>query len=75
MPEQTWFFTFGFGHKYPNGYIRFTGLYGEARTKMHAHFGNKWAFQYDEEEFPAIAQYWNMKEVVIVDGEDRWKDE
>lgn len=73
MPEQTWFFTFGSGHKYPNGYVRFTGTdLWDARDKMCERFGSRWAFQYTEEEFPKIAERWRMYEVIIDEnGEER----
>lgn len=34
--------------KLRNKYMTFWGTYEEARAKMVAHFGDKWAFQYDE---------------------------
>ena len=55
---QNWYFTFGQGHKHPNGYVMFRGTFAEARTKMFEHFDSRWAFQYDEQQFlPQIKKY------------------
>lgn len=44
---QTWYFTFGIGHKHGLGcYVKFYGTYNGARDKMVAEYGDKWAFQY-----------------------------
>lgn len=51
MNEKWWIFTFGCGQEHAGHYVRFYGTFGEARQKMFDHFGDKWAFQYPEEEF------------------------
>lgn len=43
---ETWIFTFGYGHLFPNKYVKIKGSYESAREKMVEHFGTKWAFQY-----------------------------
>lgn len=49
--EQYWIFTFGVGQEHGGKYVRIKGTYGEARKKMCDKYGNKWAFQYPEEEW------------------------
>ena len=49
--EQYWIFTFGVGQEHGGKYVRIKGTYGEAREKMCNKYGNKWAFQYPEEEW------------------------
>lgn len=49
--EQYWIFTFGAGQEHGGKYVRIKGTYGEAREKMCNKYGNKWAFQYPEEEW------------------------
>jgi hypothetical protein len=60
---QDWYFTFGFGHAYPNQYAKFKGTFGIARAKMFQMYGDKWAFQYNQDEFPEIARRWGFTEV------------
>ena len=44
-------FTFGFSHQYPNGYVRITApTYAECRAEMVRRHGNKWAFEYSEDQ-------------------------
>ena len=59
-----WIFTFGFGHVHPhtgerlaNTFIRVSGEDEEAREKMYARFGRKWAFQYATEEQAGVEKY------------------
>ena len=49
--EQYWIFTFGVGQEHGGKYVRIKGTYREAREKMCNKYGNKWAFQYPEEEW------------------------
>lgn len=49
--DQTWVFTFGCGQENAGHYVKFTGTYSEAREKMCAKYGDKWAFQYSLEEW------------------------
>ena len=44
-------FTFGFAHAHPNGFVRITApTYKECRAEMARRYGNKWAFDYSEEQ-------------------------
>ena len=62
---QAWFFTFGFGHEHPNGYVCIFDTHDGARERMFARFGAKWAFQYDEDRFlPQIKRY-NLYQVHV----------
>lgn len=61
--KQNWYFTFGYGHAYPDGYVKIHGTFAEAREKMFERFGPKWAFQYDEEAFMPQIERWNMYDV------------
>lgn len=47
---QNWLFTFGYGHKYPNKFVRIYGTQSSARDEMIRRHGNQWAFQYPETE-------------------------
>lgn len=49
--EQYWIFTFGVGQENGGKYVRIKGTYREAREKMCNKYGDKWAFQYPEEEW------------------------
>lgn len=49
--KQYWIFTFGCGQKGAGTAVKIAGTYGEAREKMCNKYGNKWAFQYSEEEW------------------------
>jgi len=45
---QTWWFTFGFAHAHPNGYVVVEDATGdEARELMTHVYGREWGFQYD----------------------------
>lgn len=44
--ETEWVFTFGWGQKNAGKCVRIKGTFYEARKKMFAKFGNRWAFQY-----------------------------
>lgn len=44
-------FTFGFGHQHPNGFVRISApTRAECRAEMARRYGNKWAFDYSEEQ-------------------------
>lgn len=50
--KQTWYFTFGFSHPLSNRfYVIKDATWLEARTIMIDTFSNRFAFQYDEEEW------------------------
>ena len=51
IPEQTWYFTFGCGQENAGKYVKIKGTYESARQKMFDRFGDKWAFQYSENEW------------------------
>jgi hypothetical protein len=46
-----WFFTFGVSHPFHDFVIRIYGDTASTRDKMISFFGDKWAFQYSEEDF------------------------
>ena len=54
MPEavepQEYLFTFGYGHAYPNKFVRIKGTFNSARKEMFRLHGAKWAFQYPSTE-------------------------
>lgn len=48
--SKKWYiFTFGVGQEHEGHYIKIYGTYDSAREKMFEMYGDKWAFQYDEE--------------------------
>jgi hypothetical protein len=50
MPKesaQDYYFTFEMSHEHGNRYVKIHGTFNEAREKMFARFGDKWAFQYN----------------------------
>ena len=49
-PNEAWLFSFGYGHEYPNRYVRIEGTYLETRDEMVRRYGVSWAFQYPESE-------------------------
>ena len=51
MDKEYWIFTFGDGHMYYGYYVKIYGSYAEARRKMAAKYGTKWAFQYSKEQW------------------------
>ena len=61
---ENWYFTFGFGQQFPNGYVKISAAsYGEAREEMVRQYGDKWAFQYSEEKFLPQLERWPLWEV------------
>lgn len=49
---EKYYFTFGVSHKYGGHYVVIEGTdYDDARSKMFKMFGNKWAFQYTEQQW------------------------
>ena len=49
-PRKRWYiFTFGCGQEHAGKYVKIWGTYEEARQKMIDRYGDKWAFQYSEE--------------------------
>ena len=67
--EQDWIFTFGYGQEHGpsnydfGGYAVFHGTYSSARSQMVAHFGDKWAFQYDNENGLKLIKKYNLRRI------------
>ena len=61
--KQYYYFTFGVGHLLKNYCIKIYGTYEETRKLMFESFGDKWAFQYSEEQF-ANTKY-DYKEIEV----------
>ena len=70
--EQWWVFIFGLGYEFGQNRGKavkvFANSYGEAREKMFARYGNKWACQYSEEEWKEweAHPYYETPEIVEV---------
>lgn len=63
--KQWYYFTFTFTSENRNKYVKFFGTYSEAREQMFKHFGNKWAFQYDEKEFASQIEMFGLQELKV----------
>ena len=62
--RKQWWFTFGFGHAHPNGYVVISGRDKEdARLNMVERFGQKWAFQYNSAKEAGVDQFEAMYNV------------
>ena len=63
--EESWIFTFGCGQKHSGHYVKISGSFYEARQKMFDRFGDKWCFQYSEEEWERMKndpkRFWDME--------------
>lgn len=72
-----WYFTFGNGQKYAGRCVRIFGTFSSTRDKMFEKFGDKWAFQYSEEDWKAVEddphRFWPME--IVVDYDDFVLDE
>lgn len=55
--SNKWFFTFGFNHAHPNGYVVIEGSFSEARAEMYRRFGAKWSMQYENAEEAGVEKY------------------
>lgn len=66
LQQITRCFTFGFGHRYPNGFVRITApTYAECRAEMACRYENKWAFDYSEEQIAdQVKRFPQMYEVI-----------
>lgn len=51
MEDEYWYFTFGANQEHAGHYVRIRGTFAEARAEMFARYGNRWAFQYSEQEW------------------------
>ena len=61
---NTYYFTFGCGSRFHDKYIRITASdWEKAREIMFEQFGNKWAFQYDEEKFAGKPEEYSLSEL------------
>lgn len=62
--KKNWYFTFGSGQAFPNGYVKISAESSEiARQEMFNRFGSNWCWHYAEKEFlPQIEKY-NLHEV------------
>lgn len=70
MNPENWYFTFGVGQgKLANKYVKIYKTFNEARREMMDMFGNRWAFQYDEEEFLPQIKRFELKELKLDDEE------
>lgn len=49
--RKNWIFTFGCGQQNEGYYVKIFGTFSEARQKMFDRYGNKWGFQYSEDEW------------------------
>lgn len=71
--EQTYTFTFGFGHVDKNGdsissrYAQVSGTYESARQAVVNARGNKWSFQYEDESLACITQF-NLTPISLEDA-------
>lgn len=66
--DQDWFFTFGYGSKYQNRFIKINGTFDAARNEMISRFGLNWAFQYSKESFAGQKEKYELKELVMNDN-------
>lgn len=79
MTDQTstWIFTFGYDHKHPvtgdsleDSYVKVHAeTWMQARERMCASFGNRWAFQYSNEDTAKVKQY-NLREIPFLTPEE-----
>lgn len=62
-PPKVWYFTFGFGHAHPNGYVKIHGTFNSARDEMNRRYDNVWCMQYTHEAIEKSIEEWGMHEV------------
>ena len=62
---QNWYFTFGFSHAYPKGYVKINGTFSETRQKMFSKFEDKWSMQYTENKFIPQIERFDLKEIQL----------
>lgn len=60
--RQDWFFTFGFDHAHPNGYVLINGTYEGARREMIWRYLQEWSSQYNGPEITRIAAKYGLVE-------------
>lgn len=74
---KKYYFTFGFGQKYENGYVKIDAKnYSEARTEMCNKFGIKWSMQYTEKQWfnekgISQAEEYNLVEIKSEEEEEK----
>lgn len=62
--NRQWFFTFGCNTENRNKYVRVIARdYENARRIMFDHYGAKWGFQYDEEQFKGQIEQFGLSEL------------
>lgn len=61
--KQNWYFTFGFGHAHPNGYVKIHGTLSESRKEMFDRYDSKWSMQYTENDFEGQPEKWGLHEI------------
>ena len=63
--EQYWIFTFGGDQKHAGKYVKIRGTAVSARDKMFNKYGDKWGFQYSEEEWENMKndprRWWDLE--------------
>jgi hypothetical protein len=63
---KKYYFTFGFGHEFPNCYTVIEAEdAGAARKEMFSRYGDKWAMQYDTAEAAGVDRF-NLTRVQMV---------
>lgn len=82
LPSTTgekWYFTFGYGHTTPGGYplrdvvVEVEGDYGEARAKLVAVVGDKFAFQYGS--FDELRRFYREENIATLENLKRaWEE-
>lgn len=67
--KQPYYFTFGYGHAHPKGYLIINADdWAAARAYMFKLYKDKWAFQYTEDDFHRRCEKYNLdliKEITI----------
>ena len=58
-----WYFTFGCDQEHAGYYVRITAPYSIARDWMFKKYGDKWAFQYGQNEYEDCIVHWKYKEL------------
>jgi len=63
--EQNWIFTFGSGQVNAGRYIKIHGTFSSARHEMFQKHGDKWSFQYLEQNWNDNASRYYTKETEL----------
>jgi hypothetical protein len=63
---MNWYFTFMFKQpKLKNRYVKVPGSYSDARSTLYDIIGEKFAFQYCEEDFLPLIDYYHLTEISL----------